>query len=80
MGADENAAIVRRDYEAFNAADMETLTELFDESASWHTPGRSPIAGDHAGRTFNSTLGMSSGPSRAGARSAGLGGSAARHS
>jgi ketosteroid isomerase-like protein len=26
------------------------LTELFDPKASWHTPGRSPIAGDHQGR------------------------------
>lgn len=50
MGAAENAAIVRRGYEAFNAGDMETLTELFDESASWHTPGRSSLAGDHEGR------------------------------
>jgi len=50
MGAAENAAIVRRGYEAFNAADMATLTELFAENASWHTPGRSPIAGDHQGR------------------------------
>ncbi len=50
MGADENAAIVRRGYEAFNRGDMETLTELFDESASWHTPGRSPLAGDHESR------------------------------
>ena len=47
--ADENAAIVRRGYEAFNSADMETLTEIFDENASWHTPGRSPLAGDHRG-------------------------------
>lgn len=46
----ENATIVRRGYEAFNTADMETLTEIFDENASWHTPGRSPIAGDHEGR------------------------------
>jgi ketosteroid isomerase-like protein len=50
MGAEENAAIVRRGYEAFNAGDMDTLTELFDESASWHTPGRSSLAGDHEGR------------------------------
>ena len=50
MGADENAAVVRRGYEAFNTADMEFLTEAFDESASWHTPGRSPLAGDHEGR------------------------------
>ena len=46
----ENAEVVRRGYEAFNSADMETLTELFDESASWHTPGRASIAGDHEGR------------------------------
>lgn len=50
MGADENAALVRRGYEAFNAGDMETLTGLFDENASWHTPGRSSIAGDYEGR------------------------------
>ncbi len=48
--AEKNAETVRRGYEAFNTADMETLTELFDENASWHTPGRSPIAGDHKGR------------------------------
>jgi hypothetical protein len=41
---------VRRGYAAFNSADMQTLTELFDEHATWHTPGRSPIAGDHKGR------------------------------
>lgn len=50
MGADENAAIVRRGYEAFNTGDVNTLTELFDESASWHTPGRGSLAGDHEGR------------------------------
>jgi len=50
MASGENAAIVRRGYEAFNAGDLETPTEPFDEGASWHTPGRSPIAGDHVGR------------------------------
>jgi len=50
MGADENAAIVRRGYEAFNSGDMKTLTELFDESAVWRVPGRSSLAGDHKGR------------------------------
>ena len=29
---------------------MDTLTELFDENAAWHTPGRSSLAGDHEGR------------------------------
>jgi len=50
MGASENAAVVRRGYEAFNTGDMETLTEVFDENASWHTPGRGILAGDHQGR------------------------------
>ena len=45
-----NAAIVQRAYEAFNSADIETLTGLFDERASWHTPGDSSVAGDSAGR------------------------------
>lgn len=45
-----NAELVRRGYEAFNTADVATLAEIFDESASWHTPGRSPLAGDAVGR------------------------------
>jgi len=50
MQSDGNAAIVRRGYEAFNTADIATLTKLFDSDASWHTPGRSSIAGDRKGR------------------------------
>jgi len=50
MGANENAATIRRGYEAFNRGDMNTLTELFDENASWHTPGRSKLANDYKGR------------------------------
>lgn len=48
--SDLNADVVRRGYQAFNTADMKTLTELFDERSSWHTPGRSPAAGDRRGR------------------------------
>ena len=48
--AEKNADIVRRGYEAFNKADMKTLTELFHENASWHTPGKIPIVGDRVGR------------------------------
>jgi uncharacterized protein len=47
---DENAAIMRRAYAAFNSADINTLTELFDESAVWHLPGRSRFADDYQGR------------------------------
>jgi uncharacterized protein len=50
MTADENAAITMRGYGAFNSGDMDTLIELFDENAVWHTPGRSSLAGDHQGR------------------------------
>ena len=48
--ASEDAAIVRRGYEAFNTADIPALMELLDDGVSWHTPGRSSLAGDHEGR------------------------------
>jgi uncharacterized protein len=50
MGPNENVAIMRRAYEAFNTGDIETLTELFDERAVWHLPGRSSMANDYQGR------------------------------
>jgi len=50
MTADQNVAIMQRAYDAFNAADIDTLTELFDESISWHLPGQSSMAEDYEGR------------------------------
>src|SRR6266576_560886 len=50
MTADENAAIMRRAYAAFNSADLNRLNELFDEGAVWHLPGRSRFADDYRGR------------------------------
>ena len=50
MGASENAAIMRRAYEAFNKGDINTLIEIFDESVAWHLPGRSSMAKDYQGR------------------------------
>jgi uncharacterized protein len=50
MTAEQNATIMRRAYEAFNSADINTLTELFDESMVWHLPGRSRFADDYQGR------------------------------
>jgi ketosteroid isomerase-like protein len=50
MTADENVAIMRRAYEAFNTGDVDTLAELMDEGASWHLPGRSSMAGDYQDR------------------------------
>src|ERR1051325_8203745 len=49
MGADENVAVMRRAYNAFNTGDMDTLTELMDETV-WHLPGHSSMAGDYEGR------------------------------
>jgi uncharacterized protein len=45
-----NTELVRRGYEAFNSADLKTLTELIDEKARWHTPGKAYLAGDQLGR------------------------------
>jgi uncharacterized protein len=54
VGADmspaENVAIMQRAYDAFNLADIDTLTEVFDEDITWHLPGRSSMAKDYEGR------------------------------
>jgi uncharacterized protein len=55
MGPDQNVAIMQRAYDAFNRGDIDTLTELFDERAAWHLPGRSSMADDYQGR--DATLG-----------------------
>ena len=45
-----NASIVRRGYQAFSTGDLKTLAGLFGDDVEWHTPGRSPLAGDVVGR------------------------------
>lgn len=50
MGAQENIELSRRGYAAFGAGDMETLSELIAEDATWHIGGRSSLAGDYEGR------------------------------
>lgn len=47
--AEENALQIRTGYAAFNAGDMKTLAEIFQKDASWHSPGKNPIAGDFKG-------------------------------
>ena len=47
--AHPNEDLVRRGYEAFNSADVETLRELFADTTIFHEPGRSPISGDYQG-------------------------------
>jgi ketosteroid isomerase-like protein len=50
MESAQNVAIMQRAYDAFNTGDINTLTEIFDESAVWHLPGRSSMAEDYQGR------------------------------
>lgn len=50
MGSEENAALVRRGYEAFSAGDMDTLMGLFAEDARWHAAGNGAISGVKQGR------------------------------
>jgi hypothetical protein len=62
----ENAALVRRGYEAFSAGDMATLTELFAEDAVWHLAGHDGLAGTKKGRDevfayFGEVVGRSGG-------------------
>jgi hypothetical protein len=41
--------LVRRGYEAFNTADVETLRQVFADTTIFHEPGHSPISGDYQG-------------------------------
>jgi hypothetical protein len=45
-----NLGVMQRTLRAFQAGDMATLTELFDENVVWHVPGRNPMAADYRGR------------------------------
>ena len=47
--AEQNAEIIRRGYEAFNQGDVQTLSTLFHENASWHTPGHTFVGGSRTG-------------------------------
>lgn len=50
MGATENAELVRRGYEAFNAGDLETLGLVFAEDAVWYAAGSGALSGTKQGR------------------------------
>lgn len=49
MGIQEDGAVVRRGYEAFNAGDVETLKGLFAPDAVYHVGGSGGLAGDKKG-------------------------------
>jgi ketosteroid isomerase-like protein len=50
MSAQEDAALVRKGYEAFIAGDMEWLNEHLHENVVWHVPGHNLTSGDYRGR------------------------------
>jgi ketosteroid isomerase-like protein len=50
MGAKENAEVVRRGYEAFNAGDITALGELFAEDVVWYPAGSGVLSGTKQGR------------------------------
>jgi ketosteroid isomerase-like protein len=56
MGEQENVELMRRGFEAFNSADVATLSELIAADAVQHMPGSNKFAGDHVGR--DAILGM----------------------
>ena len=45
-----NSDIVRRGYQAFNEADIDTIIRLWDDDATWTTPGESSLAGTARGK------------------------------
>jgi ketosteroid isomerase-like protein len=45
-----NADVVRRGYEAFNEADIDTIIRMWAEDCTWTTPGSSSVAGTAKGR------------------------------
>ncbi|MEE9516756.1 MAG: nuclear transport factor 2 family protein [Candidatus Adiutricales bacterium] len=50
MAEHPNVTLLKKGYEAFGKGDMGTLSELFDQDATWHEPGENPLSGDHKGR------------------------------
>jgi ketosteroid isomerase-like protein len=54
--AHPNEELVRRGYDAFARADVETLRQVFADDTIFHEPGSSPISGDYHG--INQVLGF----------------------
>ncbi len=47
--AQDNAALIRRGYQAFNTGDIATLREVIAEDVVWHAAGRGPLSGEKRG-------------------------------
>jgi ketosteroid isomerase-like protein len=48
--AQENVATIRKGFEAFNKADVATLSEIIASDCVQHMPGQNRFSGDHKGR------------------------------
>jgi ketosteroid isomerase-like protein len=48
--AHPNEDLLRRGYDAFSKADMQTLDGLFADDIVWHVGGRNQLAGDYRGK------------------------------
>ena len=48
--AHPNEDLVRRAFDAFATGDVDTLRELTDQDAVWHTPGRNLVSGYYRGQ------------------------------
>ena len=47
--AHPNEELLRTGYDAFGKGDMDTIRSLFADDIVWHSPGKSPFAGDYRG-------------------------------
>ena len=45
-----NADVIRRGYQAFNKADIDTINRLWADDVTWTTPGKSTVAGTARGK------------------------------
>ncbi len=54
--AQENVALIRRGFDAFNKGDAETLTQIIAKDCVQHMAGNNRFSGDHKGR--DNILGM----------------------
>lgn len=45
-----NEELVRQGFKAFEQGDLETLSGLFADDATWHSAGNSPVAGVFTGK------------------------------
>lgn len=50
MTENTSAALHKKIHQAALDGDMETLTNMIADDVVWHSPGRSPVAGDHHDR------------------------------